>query len=220
MITTGEDLVNGLINWGELKNPLLVKALRRIDRKFFVPVKLQDEAYGNYPLPIGKGQTISQPSTVVFMIEQLKVKPGQSILEVGSGGGWVSALLAQMVGDQGHVTGMDIIPELVELARENIRRVIASPSKGESEAISFKNLQFIVGDGSLGYKKNSSYDRIIVSAGARKIPQALLKQLKDGGRMVIPVGEGTQDMVVIEKVGTKIKQTKYSGFVFVPLISK
>ncbi len=203
-----EDLIQNLINSGELKNPLLIKALEQIDRRNFVQKKLQTEAYGNHPLPIGEGQTISQPSTVVLMMEWLKVEPGQNILEVGSGCGWVSALLAFVVGDKGRVTAIEIIAELVELAKNNIK------------GFNFNNLEFIAGDGSKGFVKNAPYDRIIVSAGAKEIPQALLDQLKDGGRMVIPVGDDLQDMLVIERIGDKFKQTKYPGFVFVPLVSR
>ncbi len=208
MNTTNEQLISFLENSGELNSQLLKQALLKIDRRFFIPPSMQNEAYANYPLPIGVGQTISQPSTVVFMLEQLKIEPGQNILEVGSGCGWVSALLAHIVGGQGKVIGIDIIPELVELAKNNIKR------------FGFKNLAFIIGDGSKGLAKYAPYDRIIVSAGAKTIPRALLDELKNGGYMVIPVGEFTQDMVVIEKLGGKFKQTKFPGFVFVPLVSK
>ena len=215
-----EEFVQSIISHSQAKNTAIKKALLAVDRAKFVSPELSSQTYDDYPLPIGFGQTISQPSTVVFMLEQLNIKPGQKILEVGSGCGWVSALLAFMVGDKGRVIGLEVIPELVELARDNVQKVIASSSYAESEAISFKNLQFVAGDGSRGYAQMSPYDRIIVSAGATEIPQKLLGQLKDGGRAVIPVGDPGQDMLVIERQGGEFKQTKYPGFVFVPLVSK
>lgn len=217
-----EEFAQNIIGRSQTQNPTIKLALLAVDRAKFVPAKLLGEAYADYPLPIGFGQTISQPSTVVFMLEQLQAKSGQQILEVGSGCGWVSALLAYIVGDKGRVIGVDVIPELVVLARENIQRVIATSGKAEGEAISqdYKNLQFVVGDGNLGYAPASPYDRIIVSAGAKTIPKKLLQQLKDTGRAVIPVGKDTQDILVIVRQGDKFNQTKYPGFVFVPLVSK
>ncbi len=206
MINSNQELVNFLVYEGELNSQSLKTALLKIDRRFFVSPKLQNEAYENYPLPIGEWQTISQPSTVVFMLEKLQPQLGQNILEVGSGCGWVSALLAFIVGNKGRVTGIDIIPELVELARDNTKR------------FNFNNLEFIAGDGSKGFIKLAPYERIIVSAGAKTIPQALIEQLKDGGRMVIPVGDYLQDMMVVEKKGKWIKKVAYPGFVFVPLL--
>jgi len=265
-----DEFTQNIVNQSQTKNSEIKTALLAVDRAKFVAEDLSNQAYDDYPLPIGWGQTISQPSTVVFMLEQLNVSPGQKILEVGSGCGWVSALLARLVGDKGKVIGMELIPELVAQARENIQRVIrgnvmmAAPIQSlratcppkpwrrrersnlktatpphiasarsdvlsslpehsrsfNSDPISFKNLQFVAGDGSKGYAKQAPYDRILVSAGAKEIPLKLLEQLKDGGRAVIPVGETFQDMMVIDRRGDEFIQTKYPGFVFVPLVNK
>jgi len=200
-----KQLIEKLINAGYLKTPEIIDAFYKIDRVDFVPEELKDEAYANVPLPIGHGQTISQPLTVVFMLELLQPKSGHKILDVGSGSGWQSSLLAYITGDEGRVIAVERIIELSEFGKDN------------SKKYNFKNLEFIAGDGSVGYKKEAPYDRIIVAASAfDKIPDELKKQLKIGGRLVVPVKNSI--WLVIKKDDNKYEEKEFPGFVFVPLV--
>lgn len=173
----------------------------KVDRKDFVLKEYESEAYEDYPLPIGFGQTISQPSTVFFMLKLLNPKKGEKILDVGSGSGWTTALLAEAVGEKGKVFGIEKIPELVEFGKNNISKY------------NFNNVQILEAGKELGLSKEAPFDKILVSASAKEIPQELMDQLKDKGIMVIPVGN---DILKIQKKG---KIEKYEGFVFVPLIT-
>ena len=198
-------LIEDLIANGYLKTPEIIDAFYEIDRANFVPEELEYEAYANAPLPIGYGQTISQPLTVAFMLELLQPKSGHKILDVGSGSGWQSSLLAYITGNEGRVIAIERILELSKFGKEN------------SEKYNFRNLEFIVGDGSKGYKKEAPYDRIIVAAAAfDKIPEELKKQLKINGRLVIPVKNSI--WLVIKTEENKFEKKEFPGFVFVPLV--
>ena len=200
-----EQLINRLIDHGYLKTPEIIDAFYKINRIDFLPEDLKSEAQINAPLPIGCGQTISQPLTVAFMLELLQPKRGYKILDVGSGSGWQSSLLAYITGDEGRVIAIERIPELSEFGKEN------------SEKYNFRNLEFVVGNGSVGYKKEAPYDRIIVAAAAfDKIPDELKSQLKIGGIMVIPVKNSI--WLVIKKEENKFEEKEFPGFVFVPLV--
>jgi len=200
-----KQLIEKLISAGYLKTPEIIEAFYKIDRVDFVPEKLKYEAYTNAPLPIGYGQTISQPLTVAFMLELLQPKSGHKILDIGSGSGWQSSLLACITGDEGRVIAIERILELSEFGKENARKY------------NFKNLKFIVGDGSRGYKKEAPYDRIVVAAAAfDKIPEELKKQLKINGRLVIPVKNSI--WLLIKKEENKFEEKEFPGFVFVPLV--
>jgi protein-L-isoaspartate(D-aspartate) O-methyltransferase len=173
--------------------------MKKVDRKDFVLKEYEKEAYEDYPLPIGYGQTISQPSTVYFMLKLLNPQKGEKILDVGSGSGWTTALLAEAVEEKGMVFGIEKIPELVLFGRNNINKY------------DFNNVKIIEAGKELGLKEHAPFDKILVSASAKEIPQELIGQLKDNGVMVIPV---KNDILRIEKGG---KIEKYEGFVFVPL---
>ncbi len=231
-MNSNEGLIQELIAGGWLKTPRIIGAFRAIDRKDFMPQDMKDLAYVNEALPIGHGQTISQPLVVAFMLELLQPEAGEKILDVGSGSGWTSALLAYIVGQKGisksqipnpkqipnskfqipngRVSGIEVIPELAKFSRENVSKYNFI-QKGIAE--------IIVGDGSKGYPKEAPFDKILVSAAALKEPpQALKDQLKIGGRLVIPIN--TSIRLYIKKGKEIFEKHEYPGFVFVPLIEK
>lgn len=205
-----EQLIEELLRSRYLKNPALLEAFQVIDRKDFVRDEEKGLAYENTPLPIGYGQTISQPLTVAFMLELLEPKKGEKVLDVGTGSGWQAALLAHLVADKenkkGKVISIERIEELKNFAEKNI-------SKYEE----LKDFILLVkGNGSLGFKKEAPFDKIIAAASAHKIPLSFKRQLKVGGRLVMPIKES---IVVLHKVGQNdFKKREYFGFVFVPLI--
>jgi protein-L-isoaspartate(D-aspartate) O-methyltransferase len=219
-------LLQSLIRDGYLKTPLLIEAFEKIDRRDFVLPEEAGEAYENYPLPIGFGQTISQPLTVAFMLELLCGSPdakgrgpdqcvGKKILDIGAGSGWTTALLAYIVtGDKrqarrrGMVVGIERIPELCKFGEHNVEKY-NFVSKGIAE--------FHCGDGSMGYKAGAPYDKILAGAAGEEIPAAWKEQLNVGGRIVAPVG---QSIVVLDKISEKeFTKKEYFGFSFVPLVS-
>lgn len=204
------NLIQQLINQGYLKTPEIISAFRRIKREDFMSLELKHEAEQNYPFPIGYKQTISQPLTVVFMIELLNPRKGHVILDVGSGSGWTTALLAEIAGEKGKVYALERIPELTEFGKENTRKY---------NFVASKRAVFMNADGSKGLKEKAPFDRIHVAAAAPKIPHALLKQLKIKGKLVIPEGADTQSIVLIEKIDKdEFRRQEFPGFVFVPLI--
>lgn len=200
-----DELIQQLINEGYLKTPAIIDAFYKIKRRDFLPSDLVGEESVNAPLPIGHGQTISQPLTVAFMFESLKPGPGQKILDVGSGSGWTTAMLTEIVGPKGKVFAIERVPELKEFGQKNVAKY------------NFSNVLFFCQDGSRGLPDYAPFDRIIVAAAAFEVPQALKEQLKVSGRLVIPTD--AQDIRLIERISKdKYKETIYPGFVFVPLI--
>lgn len=194
---------------GYLRSSVIIEAFANIDRVDFVLPELELSANADIPLPIGYGQTISQPTTVAIMMELLDPQEGQKILDIGSGSGWTTALLAYIVGEKGKIISLERIKELCDFGRKNIRKV----KRINKEVAEFYNM-----DGSKGYAPRAPYDRILVSASAKEVPQELKDQLKTGGKMVIPVHNYIH---YIEKRGENdFYEEKYSGFMFVPLISK
>ncbi len=206
-MSSTEILVKELIDDGYLKTPCLIEAFREIDRADFVLLRFKSDAYLNAPLLIGYGQTISQPLTVAFMLELLKPTKGQKILDIGSGSGWQTALLAYITGGNGKVFGIERIPELVVFCRKNIDRY-SFIKKGI--------VRIILADGSKGLESEAPFDRIIAGAMAEKIPETLKRQLKIGGRLVIPAGGSV--WLVTRKSKNEFEEFEYPGFVFVPIV--
>jgi len=204
-----EKLIQGIRCLEYLKSKNIEEALRKYRREFFVPEECKHLAYRDFPISIGFNQTISQPSTVVAMTEALEVKPGEKVLEIGTGSGWQSAILSYLVGERGHVYTIEILEDLAEFARSNLNNV------------GIKNVEVFVGDGSLGMKEKAPFDKIIVTAACPDIPKPLLDQLKVGGIMVLPIGNlYLQDMFVIKKLKDKIDKKSIGSFMFVPLVGK
>jgi protein-L-isoaspartate(D-aspartate) O-methyltransferase len=203
-----ENLIESLIKDGYLKTPAIIEAFKNIDRVDFVLEECKADACINAPLSIGFGQTISQPLTVAFMIELLEPKPGEKILDIGSGSGWVTAILAYIVGSEGKVIAIERIPELVEMAQKNVSKY---------NFMEKKTVEIILADGSKGYRKEAPFDKIIAGAAAvGDMPIAWKKQLKIGGRIVAPV---ENSVIVIDKTAkNKYEKREHFGFSFVPLV--
>ncbi len=217
-----ENLINSLVNDGYLKTPGIIDAFKKIDRADFVLDDNKNEAYGNVPLSIGFGQTISQPLAVAFMLELLQPRTGEKVLEIGAGSGWQTAILGEIINKQqpavaaeggeiapvnnGKVISVEIISELKIMAEKNVSKY----------GFIGDNVEIILGDGSKGYKKEAPYDRIIAAAAVSgEIPVAWKRQLKIGGRIVTPV---ENSIVVIDKISkNKYSKKEYFGFSFIPL---
>ena len=200
-----DELIERLIEEGYLKTSSVIAAFKRIKREDFTLDEMRSEAGVNAPLPIGFGQTISQPLTVAFILELLQAKKGMKVMDIVCGSGWTSCLLADIVGSQGEVFAIERIPELHEFGKNN------------SKKYQFTNLHFLCADGSRGLKNKAPFDRILVSAAAWKIPTQLKEQLAQNGRMVIPTAK--QDLRLIEKTNNGVlHESVFPGFVFVPLI--
>lgn len=189
-----------------LKSPEVIEAFKKVDRKDFVKSEHADLAYVDTALPIGYGQTISQPSTVVFMLELLEPKGGLKVLDVGSGSGWTAALLACIVGKKGEVVGVELVSNLVSFGRENVAKYCDG-----------SNVNIFPAGEVVGYPSKSPYDRILVSASASMIPSELIEQLKVGGIMVIPIKNSIYKIIKRSDDVDDVTKEEYPGFVFVPL---
>ena len=199
-----ERMVQAQIEARGVKDEKVLKAMREVPRHLFVPENMRAYAYQDEPLPIGEGQTISQPYIVAYMTEVLCLKGDERALEVGTGSGYQAAILASIVKE---VFTIDI----VEALSLNAQKVLSS--------LGYKNIYFKVGDGTLGWKEHAPYDVIIVTAAPDKVPQALKEQLKVTGRMVIPVGSTFQELVLVIREKKKFKEKNLLPVRFVPLIS-
>lgn len=198
-----EAMVRTQIEARGVRDPATLAAMRAVPRHEFLPLRLRDEAYGDYPLPIGSGQTISQPYIVAFMTEALRPQPGEKILEVGAGSGYQAAVLAQMGAE---VFTIEIIEPLAEMARLTLGR------------LGYGNARVRHGDGYRGWPDEAPFDAIIVTCAPDKIPPDLVAQLRDGGRMIIPVGGGmNQELILLRKHGDRVEQQAILPVRFVPM---
>ncbi len=203
-----ESLIKHLIESKALKTPRIIEAFRKIPRHLFVRKEYLSHAYDDIPLPTFCGQTISQPYTVAIMTEALNPKPGEKILEIGSGSGWQAAILGYCVGKKGKVITVELEKTLIEFARKNLKKLKLK-----------LNIEVIHWDGKKGYPKEAPYDKCIITAGCPEIPEPVLNQVKVSGRIVAPVDSfWGQRMLVIDKISEKEFRKKDLGsFIFVPL---
>lgn len=184
----------------------VLEAMRRVPRHLFVPEDLQDIAYGDHPLSIGEGQTISQPYMVALMTQLLVVDETDKILEIGTGSGYQAAILAEL-GDK--VFTVERIASLSQKAEKFLRN------------LGYRNIFFKIGDGTLGWGEFSPFDKIMVTAGSPDVSKSLVDQLVDGGRMVVPIGDAfTQILTTVDKVEGQVKKSEVCGCTFVPLIGE
>ena len=197
---------NSLLQVGIIKNRLVLEAMATVPRHEFVPESLRKFAYWDEPLPIGYGQTISQPFIVAFMTEQLTPKPTDRVLEIGTGSGYQAAILSRLVAE---VYTIEIIEPLAKQAEADLRR------------LGFLNVKVLAGDGYKGWPEYAPFDSVIVTCAPDHIPQALIDQLQDDGRMIIPVGAlGDQKLYLLRKHGAKIEQQAVLPVFFVPMTRK
>jgi len=201
-----EKLINVMKNSGFLTDPKVEKAIKKILRHNFVPKNQKNIAYNNTPIPIMENQTISQPAVVARMTEWLDIKDDHKVLEIGSGSGWQSAIISSLV-PKGRVFSIERHKNLVDFAKKNL------------EKIGIKNVTIIHGDGNLGIPQEAPFDRIMITAACRAIPQALLGQLKLDGLLIAPVGETTQSLILVKKTSDGFEEIKnQEGYIFVPLL--
>ena len=185
----------------------VLEAFRKVPRHEFVPKEFAQSAYNDYPLPIGENQTISQPYMVALMTESLNLKGSERILEVGTGSGYQAAILAELAAE---VYSIERFQGLADTAKKAL------------DSLGYKNIKIKTGDGTLGWRELAPYDAIVVTAGAPGIPESLIKQLKDKGRLVIPIGESGfgQVLTIIERIGKAVRTSEICSCMFVPLIGK
>jgi protein-L-isoaspartate(D-aspartate) O-methyltransferase len=203
---TGERqrMVEQQIRDRDVSDPEVLAAMLAVPRHEFVPADQRHAAYNDHPLPIGYGQTISQPYIVALMTELTDIQPGDKVLEIGTGSGYQAAILAELTGE---VYTIEIIPELAERAQQTFDR------------LGYDKIKAKQGDGYFGWPEHAPFEAIIVTAAPDHIPQPLVNQLADGGKMVIPIGPpgGYQSLWVLERQGEEVRRYNWGGVIFVPL---
>ncbi len=198
------EMVQSQIAARGISNPAVLAAMRTVPRHEFVPPELRAAAYEDRPLPIGRGQTISQPYIVAFMSELIELRGGESVLEVGTGSGYQAAVLAEL---SARVFTIELIEPLLRVAASTLLR------------LAYRNVVPRLGDGRRGWKEVAPFDAILVTAApARRVPEELLGQLADGGRLVVPVGEEVQTLRLVRRRGATFEQRDLGAVRFVPLV--
>ncbi len=189
-----------------IKDKKVIAAMRKIPRHLFIEEDLTNMAYDDHPLPIGEGQTISQPYMVAAMTEELDLKKKDRALEIGTGSGYQTAILAEICKE---VYTIERIKSLSHKAEETLKR------------LGYRNIYFKVDDGTVGWDKHSPFDKILVTAGAPNIPDTLFNQLREKGKMIIPIGDRfSQILTLIEKINNSLKKRALFECIFVPLIGE
>ena len=221
MLTTGSPASAAADGYGEkrqrmvekdlkargIKDPKVLEAMGKIPRQLFVEESLRDEAYADHPLPIGEGQTISQPYVVALMTEAIRLKPGDRVLEIGTGSGYQAAVLAEIVKDVYTV---------------EIRKGLAETAAKRLADLGYKNVQAKYGDGYFGWEEYAPFDVIMITASANHIPPPLIKQLREGGRLILPLGSTLfhQTLTLVTKEKGDLKMEQREAVVFVPLVGE
>lgn len=203
-----ERMVREHIEARGVRDPRVLAAMRDTPRHLFVPPGVRGQAYEDHPLPIGYGATISQPYIVAWMTELLRPEKTSRVLEIGTGSGYQAAVLSPLAG---HVYTMEIVPQLAQSAAETLKQM------------GYKNVTVRQGDGYKGWPEEAPFDRIILTAAPREVPETLIRQLAPGGRLVAPVGGSplSQELVVIEKrADGSIRRRSVGGVMFVPMVTK
>ena len=199
-----------LLNWQQNNlDERLLYAFDQIPRENFVPPKYKEIAYEDRPLPTIRNQSISQPTTIMVMLQALDLKDGENVFEIGAGVGYQAALISKVIGEQGKLTSVEVVPELVHIARKHM------------DDLGLVNVNILEADGSSGYSERSPYDKIIITAACPTIPQPVIDQLREGGIVVAPVGDlESQTMVKGVKVDGKLELEFLGPFRFVPMKGK
>ena len=202
-----EEMVLQTIEQRGVTNEAVLKAMRTVKRHLFVPDNVVDGAYTDRPLPIGYGQTISQPFIVAYMTEIINPKPQQKVLEIGTGSGYQAAVLAEVVKT---VYSIEIIPDLGNAASTRLQK------------LGYNNVNVKIADGYFGWPEHGPYDAIVVTAAAEFVPPPLIEQLREGGKIVIPIGAPfmNQNLMLIEKNGKRITTKNLMPVAFVPFTRK
>jgi len=200
-----EQMVESQLRARGITDQRVLAAMARVPRDEFVAEEYRGQAYEDHPLPIGEGQTISQPYIVALMLQLLELRPGDQVLEVGAGSGYATALLAE------------IVSAVVSIERH---ARLADAARTQFERLGLKNVRLVAGDGSRGFPELAPYDAILVSAAAPELPRALLAQLVEGGRMIIPVGSGDAQQLQLIRISNGQPQITLRELCrFVPLVS-
>ncbi len=202
-------LIRHLCGSGVLRTPAIIQAFIDIDRAKFTPAEHRAHAYEDVSIPLAPGSSMSQPSVVAFMLELLQPRPNNTVLEVGSGSGYQTALLGKLVHPHGKVFAVEVQPNMAELTRSNM------------EPCKLPHVSCIEGSGAHGIPEHAPFDRVVVGAAASKFPEDLRAQLAVGGRLVVPIGNETQDVVVMMRLSDQeYDEERYPGFSFVPLVGE
>lgn len=202
MVERRERMVERQIRARGISDSKVLDAMRRVPRHFFVPEFVREQAYEDYPLPIGSDQTISQPYIVALMTSLLELRGGERVLEIGTGSGYQAAVLAEIAGK---VYTIEILEDLARQARETLN------------SLGYKNIEARVGDGWGGWPEAAPFDGILVTAAPPKVPQALIDQLAIGGKLVIPVGRTFQDLLVLTRTPSGVERRTVIPVRFVPM---
>jgi protein-L-isoaspartate(D-aspartate) O-methyltransferase len=194
---------------GMLVKENILQAFKVIPREIFVPPQFKDQAYDDQPLPTLREQSISQPTTIMVMLQALDIKSGENVLEIGAGVGYQAALIGEIIGEQGHLVTCEVIPELVYIAQKHLHNL----------GLSWVNV--IEADGGEGWLDSSPYDKVIITAACPAVPQPVVDQLREGGIVIAPVGDlDSQTMVRGVKVNGKLELEFLGPFRFVPMVGK
>jgi protein-L-isoaspartate(D-aspartate) O-methyltransferase len=198
-------MVNEQLKARDIRDERVLSAMQSVPRHLFIPESARDGAYGDYPVPIGHGQTISQPYIVAFMTQSLEVGPGDRVLEIGTGSGYQAAVLSVLAKE---VFTIEIVAPLADRARSTL------------QDLGYRNVEVRTGNGYLGWPEHEPYDRIMVTAAPADVPTALVQQLKVGGLMAIPVGVGDQELRIMRRLSTGMETIATLPVRFVPMTGK